>query len=218
MEEKIFTYEGETLTVTYDLKRCIHAARCVHGLPDVFDPNRKPWVEVNNATPDALKSVIEECPTGALKYQEHGTDTETKTTPCSISVSPDGPIYMKGTIVINTDSGEPIREEARAAFCRCGASKNKPFCDGAHSKAGFQDAGSLGSHKLQPSEDQQAPLNVKLINNGPLLLDGPFVLHAAGDEEPVEGAKGALCRCGASNNKPFCDGTHRSIEFDTGGF
>ena len=46
---KLHRYEGRGVTVTYDAKRCIHAAECVHGLPGVFDPDAKPWILTNLA-------------------------------------------------------------------------------------------------------------------------------------------------------------------------
>jgi CDGSH-type Zn-finger protein len=55
---------------------------------------------------------------------------------------------------------------------------------------------------------------ITLLEDGPLLINGEFKLtRADGQELPVEEANIALCRCGASNNKPFCDGTHRQVGF-----
>lgn len=54
MKSKIFSYDGESLSVTWDQKRCIHAATCVHGLPDVFDPGRRPWIDLDQASADAI--------------------------------------------------------------------------------------------------------------------------------------------------------------------
>ncbi len=67
MKNKPHTYEGAKISVTFDLQRCIHAAECVKGLPEVFDPNRKPWVDPNAAEPERLLEVVSRCPSGALK-------------------------------------------------------------------------------------------------------------------------------------------------------
>ena len=66
MESKIRTYESEDATVTWDQKRCIHFAACVHGLPDVFDPNDRPWVQPENASPEALLATVLSNPEGEV--------------------------------------------------------------------------------------------------------------------------------------------------------
>ena len=166
-----------------------------------------------------LAETIEKCPSGALKYRyKEGSKAEQPASVNTIKIEQDGPIHIRGNIVLLADNGDVLKEEMRVSLCRCGASKNKPFCDGAHEKAGFKDGGHIGTHNLQPPASTDGVLRIRLANNAPLLLDGPFELAGASGEKEAAGAKGALCRCGASNNKPFCDGTHRSIEFDSGGY
>src|SRR6056297_3317510 len=69
MDEDVHQYDGEDITVRYDVERCIHARECVHGLPAVFDPEKTPWIEPDQAEPDDLADVITRCPTGALHFE-----------------------------------------------------------------------------------------------------------------------------------------------------
>ena len=215
MEEKVFEYSGEDVTVSYDLKRCIHAAKCVHGLPEVFDPNKKPWVSPNEASANELGAVILECPTGALKYVMSNGDTEPVPDENTVDVAPDGPLFIRGNVEISASDGTVMLKDTRVALCRCGESENKPLCDGKHTKAGFKDAAAAFENpKMRPvSEDASATMSIRLAENGPLLVEGVHTVYLAGRAIQVEGEKCALCRCGASKNKPFCDGAHKAIGF-----
>lgn len=70
------TYEGRSITVTFEAGRCRHAAECVRGLPEVFDTGRRPWIQPDNAAADRLAEVVTRCPSGALQYRraDGGTD------------------------------------------------------------------------------------------------------------------------------------------------
>ncbi len=138
MGKKLKTYQGEQISISFEAQRCIHAAECVQGLPQVFDLNKHPWVNPDAANPDAIAEVIERCPSGALKYQRQDGQQEVGTDKTSITAVPGGPLYLRGQLKIALPDGEAL-EETRAALCRCGASKNKPFCDGSHSEVGFDD-------------------------------------------------------------------------------
>ena len=101
----------------------------------------------------------------------------------------------------------------RVALCRCGASSNKPFCDNTHETAGFQDRGAIG----ETGDGFDAPggvLQVRRAKNGPLLVTGNVTLVNAAGRVAWRGTKCALCRCGASSNKPFCDGAHKEAGFE----
>ncbi len=137
-------YRAEGVTVFFDARRCLHVAECVRGLPGVFDPDVRPWIQPQNAAAEAVAEVVRRCPTGALHYALTSTpisdsnseptsgndevgDDETRITP-----QPDGPLFVRGRLSVATPQGD--MKETRAALCRCGASGNKPFCDGTHSK------------------------------------------------------------------------------------
>ncbi len=214
-KKKKYEYPGEAVTVSYDLKRCIHAAACVHGLPEVFDPNKKPWVSPDEASAADLQAVILQCPTGALKYTMANGDTESVPDENTVDVAPDGPLFIRGNVEISASDGTVMLKDTRVALCRCGASENKPLCDGKHAKAGFADpATDFENPKMRPvGEDASAVMTIRLAENGPLLVEGVHTVFLAGRATKVEGEKCALCRCGASKNKPFCDGAHKAIGF-----
>ena len=216
LKSKPHTYQGETITITYDVKRCIHAAECVHGLPQVFDPKKRPWVQPDAATADELAAVIERCPTGALQFErKDGGLTEATPTENIILPVPNGPVYVRGEVEITVD-GEP-EQETRVALCRCGASNNKPFCDNTHLEIHFEADGNVTDNQAEAAESETGgPLKVLPAPNGPYLLQGNFEIRSMDGQSIFRGSKAALCRCGESQNKPFCDGAHTAIGFTAG--
>ena len=212
MSNKTHEYRGESVLVTYDTKRCIHAAECVHGLPNVFDPKAKPWIDPDGAGADELAEVVTRCPTGALKFERlDGGAAEAVPTENTIAIEAAGPLYVHGEIEVVDSDGTVVTRDTRVALCRCGASKHKPYCDGSHSEAGFSDSGAIPDPRLRAGDADSGKLGIALAKDGPLILDGPVTL--TGGDDSCTGGKGALCRCGASENKPFCDGTHARIGF-----
>ena len=213
MGRKIRRYETQGMVVEFEAARCIHAAECVHGLPEVFDAKARPWIQPANATPDSIAAVVHQCPTGALRYRcVEGGPVEAPAAENTVRVIPDGPLYVAGRLRLHLPDGE-VREETRVALCRCGESKNKPYCDNAHAEKGFTDPGVAVEHRLGPtSDDGDVELAVRLAPDGPILLQGPLRAVAA-DASSSEGGKAALCRCGASGSKPYCDGAHVAAGF-----
>jgi uncharacterized Fe-S cluster protein YjdI len=116
-------YDGTRIEVTYDARRCLHAAECVRGLPAVFDTTRRPWIDPDAGDPDALAGVIRRCPTGALHYALRGGEPEQPAVPTRMRVAEGGPLLVAGDLELG---GE---RETRAAICRCGQSQNQPYCD-----------------------------------------------------------------------------------------
>ena len=140
---KIREYKGEAITVLYDVRRCIHAAECVRGLPDVFDSKARPWIDPDGAAAQRVAEVVERCPTGALAYvRSDGGPEEVSAPEPRMELVKDGPIYVRGPIAVVDAEGKPCGGPPRAALCRCGHSKNKPFCDNSHVEAGFRSEGS----------------------------------------------------------------------------
>lgn len=121
-----------------------------------------------------------------------------------------GPAELKGTLEI-VGSKDP-EHRSQAWLCRCGASANKPFCDGSHQTCGFEDAGDVAKSGGEPSGDDE-PLKVSFMENGPALLSGPLTIVSADGTPMFHAKKAALCRCGASSTKPFCDGAHKAAGF-----
>jgi uncharacterized Fe-S cluster protein YjdI/CDGSH-type Zn-finger protein len=132
-------YGNDSIEVTWEPAFCIHAAQCVRGLPAVFDNQRRPWVIVDNGSPDEIGEVIQRCPTGALHFRRRdGGPQEPVPEQAIVQQRPDGPLYVRGNIAIFSEDQALLREDTRVALCRCGASANKPFCDGSHRKVGFR--------------------------------------------------------------------------------
>ena len=137
--EIVKEYSNEELTVIWKPKICIHSAECVKRLPNVYKPNEKPWINVENATTDELKEQIKACPSGALSYRmNEEEDVAEVIAETKVEVLENGPLLVHGTINITNSDGSQDKKEKTTAFCRCGASMNKPYCDGAHRKAGFE--------------------------------------------------------------------------------
>ena len=131
-------YEHEQLTVTFDTRRCIHAAECVRHLPAVFDPAARPWVRPERASSEEIISAVHRCPSGALRVARDGQPIEIETEALRVRPSRNGPLYLRGDVRIVMEDGSEIVQGTRVALCRCGASRRKPFCDGSHREAGFR--------------------------------------------------------------------------------
>lgn len=137
--EIIKEYSKGDLTVVWKPKKCIHAAICVNTLPKVYDPNKKPWIEPENASIDELKSQIDKCPSGALTYYIKGEseNIEDMASNTRVEVMANGPLLVHGTLEVKDAGGKTESKSGVTALCRCGASGNKPYCDGAHKKIDF---------------------------------------------------------------------------------
>lgn len=138
-KEKIREYVNGDLTVIWKPAKCIHSGICVKTLPEVYDPDAKPWIKAENATVEELKAQIELCPSGALTYRMAGeaTGDASASEATHVSLVENGPLMVKGSIEITYADGSTVQREKNTAFCRCGASTDKPFCDGSHRKVGF---------------------------------------------------------------------------------
>jgi CDGSH-type Zn-finger protein/uncharacterized Fe-S cluster protein YjdI len=215
MEKKIQTFDGEDIQISYDLKRCIHARECVNGLPSVFNTKKKPWVQPDEASAEQIAEIIQKCPTGALQY-EMKNDTESEKPPARnrIILQLNGPVYIHGDIEIQDADETTLLEDTRIALCRCGMSENKPLCDNTHKVIEFIADRFADTNNLpEADENNHGRIVLKLMKNGPALVEGTYTLESV-DLKPHSSDKTiALCRCGGSSNKPFCDGTHKTIGF-----
>lgn len=216
MKSKIHTYEKDDLVIRYDVNRCIHAAECVKGLQQVFDPQKRPWIQPEHADAESIISIVQRCPTGALHTAlKSESDTEAPPPRNTISIVPDGPVYIRGNIELQDADGEVLLKDTRMAVCRCGQSANKPLCDNSHLEDDFTAAAAFESDSLQEDITAEADgkLILKALENGPILVQGSYQIYSD-VTQPVNCSKNvALCRCGGSSNKPFCDGTHKEIGF-----
>jgi len=143
MEKEIIKeYSNGELTVLWKPGLCIHAAECVKHLPNVYDPQSKPWIKIENASNEELKSQISKCPSGALSYfmdeEKNREDAKKISSETQIKILANGPLLVIGTILVTGIDGESVVKKETSAFCRCGASSNKPYCDGSHNGINFK--------------------------------------------------------------------------------
>jgi uncharacterized Fe-S cluster protein YjdI len=132
-------YEGDGIEVHWEPKLCIHVSNCVRSLPHAFNPDARPWVNVEAASADDIAAAIETCPTGALSYvRTDGAPQETPASPTEVQPLPNGPLFVRGDVQMIDPEGNVTRRATRVALCRCGQSSNKPYCDLSHRAAGFR--------------------------------------------------------------------------------
>ncbi len=204
---------GKSTTIIFDGKKCIHARSCVLTLPDVFQAGVKgQWIFPDNASGEDIAHLAKICPSGAIQYERtDGGENEAKPKVNTARVLENGPIAVNAELSID---GEAVG--TRAVLCRCGHSKNKPYCDGSHVKAGFEATGEIPLVEAEALESRDGPLSITQLDNGPLIAEGNLeILRGSGAKSTVT-TKAAFCRCGASANKPYCDGSHMKIGFKTG--
>lgn len=209
MSEGIERIRGKAITIVFEGKKCIHSRNCVLSRPDVFVPNVDgEWIFPDAATPEEIVALAEACPSGAIGYEfEDGRPAEK---PARVNVArmrEDGPIAIVGELTI---AGVPT---SRATLCRCGESKNKPYCDGSHTAAGFKASGERAPKKLEVLAERNGPLTVTRSKNGPLRVSGNLEICTGTGHTVARGTDAWLCRCGKSNDKPYCDGSHNKSGF-----
>jgi CDGSH-type Zn-finger protein/uncharacterized Fe-S cluster protein YjdI len=209
------TYTNDTIAVRFNPRRCIHSAECVFGLPTVFDPERVPWIDPAGVSADTLARVVARCPTGALHAERRdGGPAEAPDPVAWVRPTRNGPLHLRGAIEVRAADGSVIARDVRVALCRCGGTQNPPFCDNSHRALRFVDAGEVFEGGVKPGTGSAEPgLHVTLEAGGPYRLTGEFEVVSVDGRVRCEGGEAALCRCGSSRNKPFCDGSHRTTEF-----
>jgi CDGSH-type Zn-finger protein/uncharacterized Fe-S cluster protein YjdI len=201
---------GKRALIRFDGDKCIHSRNCVLSRPDVFVPNVDgEWIHPDAAAPEEIAGLALNCPSGAIAYERlDGGEGEKPPLVNAVHVRENGPYAVHAEMAI-----EGHGAQLRATLCRCGDSKNKPFCDGTHSKAGFEATGEPKTQESAQLDKRNGPLTVKPAKNGPLLVEGNLEICAGTGRTVKRVTKAALCRCGHSANKPFCDGTHTKIGF-----
>jgi len=148
---------------------------------------------------------------------------------CIVHCGGDGPLLVRSPLRVRTAGAEDGIAKPKAALCRCGESANKPFCDGAHRDIEFRASGPIDTSRATseseaaseapsgPSGDGAGEAVVTAHANGPLHFDGVVEISGEGHEGSARFLQPWLCRCGASSNKPFCDGSHKEIAFEAEG-
>jgi uncharacterized Fe-S cluster protein YjdI len=142
-------YTNGEITVHWRPKKCIHATTCYAELLEVFNPRKRPWVDMYGASSKKIVEIVKKCPTEALTVEYNdkiGKSTEENQAPveepiakpAEIQIMKDGPIVVYGKIQLTDNEGKEYKTFSITSFCRCGASSNMPFCDGTHRKIGFE--------------------------------------------------------------------------------
>lgn len=135
--EKKKEYSNGEVTVVWDAKKCVHSGICVKGLPSVFRPSVRPWVRITEASTEEIVEQVKQCPSTALTYYMNEDKEANRGSKRKIEVLKNGPILVHGLIEIVKGDGETEMKSKVTAFCRCGQSNTKPYCDGSHVPAKF---------------------------------------------------------------------------------
>jgi uncharacterized Fe-S cluster protein YjdI/CDGSH-type Zn-finger protein len=155
-------YSTDRITVEWRAERCIHSANCIRALPKVFDPRRRPWVDVEVASTDDIAQAVLRCPTGALQFVRHDDGAqESPDTPTSLTPIRNGPLYVRGALEVRDLDGHMIRTGTRVSLCRCGLAQQIPFCDNTCRKEHWREPSSAvpragptgGPESAPPSAD-----------------------------------------------------------------
>jgi CDGSH-type Zn-finger protein/uncharacterized Fe-S cluster protein YjdI len=210
VSDGIETVKGEKLELTFEAKRCIHSRFCVTWAPQVFLANVKgPWIHPDAMPVERLVEVAHACPSGAIRYRRLDGQPQESASPVNLATLREaGPYAFRAQLVID---GVPAG--FRATLCRCGASKNKPYCDGSHHEIGFNASGEPPSGKTDMLPVRDGALRIDPQTNGPLRVRGNLEILSGTGRAVARIESANLCRCGGSANKPFCDGTHARIGF-----
>ncbi len=209
-------FPGQDADVVWDERLCIHIGECGRAKGDLFIGGRKPWCQPDLTTVAGVVDVVERCPSGALVYETKDGKTVERPAPRNtIHATYHGPLFARGDLAIQGAPADMPGVRFRAALCRCGQSKNKPFCDNSHEAAGFRDYGAVGESG-DGFAAEGGPLELKPIKDGPLQVKGNLTIVAGSAEARWRGTQTWLCRCGQSKNKPFCDGSHKAAGFRAG--
>lgn len=157
-------YTNGEITVYWKPSACVHASYCYRELIEVFDPSRRPWVDMKGAATEKIIEVVNLCPTEALLWKWNDeeknknigrdqlnhinfrrpeliqNDDNVKTSreaAASVKVMPDGPVVISGNFNLEYGTTKKQIKDGMTSICRCGRSDNMPFCDGKHRKIGF---------------------------------------------------------------------------------
>jgi len=204
------TVQGRQIELQFEAKRCIHSRFCVTWAPRVFLANvQGPWIHPDAVSVERLVEVAHACPSGAIRYRrKDGAPDEPVPEVNLATVREAGPYAFRAALQID---GVPAG--FRATLCRCGASRNKPYCDGSHHEIGFNATGEPPSGKTDMLALRDGALAIDPQANGPLKVRGNLEITSGTGRVVARVTSASLCRCGGSASKPFCDGTHTKIGF-----
>lgn len=141
-------YTNGEITVFWKPGKCIHATTCYRELIEVFNPRKRPWVNMDGASSEEIVRVVKKCPTQALSFaynkdleqnkESGGLNIPNSELVPEIRVMEDGPLLLRGEFHITDAEGNELRPMKIQSLCRCGSSLSMPYCDGMHRKNGFK--------------------------------------------------------------------------------
>ena len=202
--------DGRKVRIRFDAKKCIHSRHCVLSHPEVFVPNvQGEWIHPDAATPEAVAEIAHICPSGAIAYERLDGGPEEQAPKVNLArIRENGPLAFHGELRL---AGAAIG--FRATLCRCGASQNKPYCDGSHSGARFRASGEVAARESSALARRDGPLDIRPAADGPLLVSGAIEVVTGTGKTVNRATEAAFCRCGHSASKPYCDGSHARVGF-----
>ncbi len=211
----IETVAGKEATIHFDAQKCIHSRTCVLSHPDVFVPNVKgAWIHPDAQPVEELMHIAKSCPSGAIRVTRNAAgsaapDSDAAPIVNTVRVRENGPLAVEAELQFRGVA----QASPRATLCRCGLSQNKPYCDGSHSGGGFVASGEPPTASFEALAVRNGPLNVMPLPNGPLRVTGNLEVVSGTGRTCNKVGEAYLCRCGASKNKPYCDGSHKVAGF-----
>jgi len=140
MKNLVKRYTKDETTVVWQPDLCTHSKKCFAGLPEVFNPENRPWVQLDQSNAEDIVTQVKQCPSGALSIEGATVEVDIEKTSAGstkVTVTKGGPLLVKGKLTIELANGETEEKSGMTALCRCGASANKPYCDGSHQNIEF---------------------------------------------------------------------------------
>jgi CDGSH-type Zn-finger protein/uncharacterized Fe-S cluster protein YjdI len=203
---------GIATVIRFEAKRCIHSRNCVLTRPDVFVPNTPgDWIHPDRATEAEVTELAHLCPSGAIQAERSdGSPLEKAPRVNTVRLRENGPLAVNAPLTVNGAA-----QGFRLTLCRCGASANKPYCDGSHQAVGFLASGEVPSAPSEALLECNGPLSISPIPDGPLRVTGNLEIVSGTGKTLNRVTQCVLCRCGQSHNKPNCDGSHKAAQFRT---
>ena len=204
------TYEGSAITIYDNRGICSHAGYCTSGCPAVWRMKTEPWIDADGADVDTIIHTIEQCPSGALSYALDGVEHRDREREPEVHISKDGPYFIRGGVELQDVAWGDGASREHYTLCRCGGSKNKPFCDGTHWYIDFKDD-ERQTHGSAVEESVERELTWYRVGDADIVPAGRVVTVMAGTHPValtnVDGQLGALCNHCPHQGGPLGEGT-----------
>jgi CDGSH-type Zn-finger protein/ferredoxin len=138
-KDKNVSYKGQKITIHDNRSVCAHAGYCTDNLASVFRMKDEPWIVPDAASVEDIIVAIRNCPSGALSYSIDDAENQNAESEPAVLIAPNGPYVVSGGIELFATTWGEGASKNEYTLCRCGSSKNKPFCDGTHWYIKFSD-------------------------------------------------------------------------------